>query len=278
MTPKHQLSILLLARDEEDYLPEFIEFHLLQGIDHFYVIEHDPTNSNQSRVLEPYVQEGLATHLHCSGPKPQIREYNKFMKSPHAAESEWIAVIDCDEFLFSPTPTKSIKDILNMMPKEIGAYAVHWSLFGSNGHKLKSAQLVTERFTKKALNKNPHVKSIVRPHAVDYTLNPHAFHLKKGYKACRGFDWYKSLPKEYGITEGQVAEPLRLNHYHTKSENEYIARRTSRPRADSGQVFSVEDAWVMFRGHDVNEIEDKSATVCADKIKERLKARGLYRE
>ena len=39
---KHFLSILAIFRNEEHVLDEFIQHHIKQGIDHFYLVDNVP--------------------------------------------------------------------------------------------------------------------------------------------------------------------------------------------------------------------------------------------
>lgn len=270
---KHFLSIAAIVRDEEEYLPEWIEFHLLQGVEHFYLCEHEP-NGKTLRVLQPYIEEGLVTYSTRRGKKPQLPCYDDILKK-HKDESEWIAFIDVDEFLYpSISGIRSIPDLLHELPEYCAIYAVHWVLYGSNGEAFKKGGLVTERFTKRAELPDKHVKSIVRSKFVSVGKNPHAFRKLGNKRILRGSDFSSPLPENYALLGNPVMEPLRLNHYHTKSEYEYRKRRLT-PRADNGETFTPQRVDEMFKAHDVNDVQDFSATVWAYEIKERIKDRAI---
>lgn len=267
----YQLSIAAIVRDENDYLPEWIEFHLLQGVEHFYITEHEPRNGKLRELLAPYLFEGLVTLAQRTGRRPQLVNYQSVLEW-YEGTSEWIAFIDADEFLFAPG--NSLRDGLKDMPPDIGAYAVNWTLFGSNGHKFKTEGLVVERFTKRSDKFNPHVKSIVRPSLIKSVgKNPHCFYLKDDARGTRGYLSYQHiLPKEYALMHEPISSPFRLNHYHTKSEIEYRKKKLY-PRADNGELYSIERVDEMFKAHDCNDVEDLLAADFASQIKENLKKR-----
>lgn len=274
---KNFLSIALVVREEQLYIAEFVEFHLLQGVDHFYIIEHERDSDELYNVLKSYIEEGFVTYLQCKGERQQVLRFQMILDE-YGHQNEWIAFIDADEFLFPAQKDISIRDVLLHLPKDCGAYAVHWTMFGSNGHKHKTPGLVIERFTKRAKEINRHVKSIVRPDQILCVgKNPHCFYVREGSKVLCGVNTVKSLPKEYAIMDEKIPEYLRINHYHTKSELEYRKRKLL-PDANSGRIHAPERVDQMFLAHDVNEVIDIAATLYAKKVKEGLARRGLLKE
>ena len=56
---KHmKLSIIMMYRDEGRYLKEWIEFHLMVGVEHFYLYDRMSTD-NSMAVLQPYIEQGI---------------------------------------------------------------------------------------------------------------------------------------------------------------------------------------------------------------------------
>lgn len=266
------LSIAVLVKDEELYLAEFLEFHLLQGVEHFYLRFHQNITEAYDKTLDAFSE--YLTYDVTFKDKPQLPFFSDVLRL-YGDKNEWIAFIDTDEFLYSAEGRK-LTDTLDVLPKNCGAYAVHWVLYGSNGEKVYRPELVTKRFTRRATDVNSHVKSIVRPSLVKSVGgNPHYFLLKPGVFACRGYDTLTHLPKEYARLSKGVIEPLRINHYHTKSYEEYKKRKLN-PCSSSGNPYSKERVEEMFQVHDLNEIEDNTAAIYGDEVKRRLIERGLF--
>src|SRR5277367_3568367 len=57
---KHFLSLCSLFKDEAKFLKEWIEYHLLIGVDHFYLYNLESSDSSK-KVLREYVSRGIVT-------------------------------------------------------------------------------------------------------------------------------------------------------------------------------------------------------------------------
>ena len=53
------LTSIYWIKDEARYIPEFIEFHLLQGFDHFIFYDNKSID-NLTEIIFPYIESGLA--------------------------------------------------------------------------------------------------------------------------------------------------------------------------------------------------------------------------
>ena len=54
---KAYLSVCTLYKDEARYLPEWLEFHRLVGVERFFLYNNNSTD-NHMEVLAPYIEEG----------------------------------------------------------------------------------------------------------------------------------------------------------------------------------------------------------------------------
>jgi glycosyltransferase involved in cell wall biosynthesis len=254
------LSICLIVKNEEKYLPEWLEFHLLQGVDHFYIYDNDPSNPATKAICDKYKE---VTYIPFVGKVAQLNAYHHYL-GIFGKQSKWTAFIDADEFLY--TTEYSIKAKLQYL--NASALAVHWYLFGSNGEKEYRDELVIRRFTRRQNDVNPHVKSIVRNEKViSVGKDSHSFDLIDQAVDEHG----KELTKHYALHFNGTCDTIRINHYHCKSYNE-AKERWQTPRADTGGMRN-KDFDEHFTAHDRNDVEDTSATFYADTIKIRLKER-----
>lgn len=255
---KYNLSIGAVARNEAKYLAEWIEFHLLQGVEHFYIIEGGSTDATVA-ILSRYQKAGIVTYL--SDPKytlaTQMYCYDIILEQ-YGLDSEWIAFIDVDEFLYAYN--SSLPSFLN--PLDCSALAVHWKMYGSNGELLYTPGLTIERFPSRAIKINQHVKSIVRPSC---TLraggNPHIFKT-----IGRVIDENELvLPAEYALSLPATASLITINHYHTKTHEEYVDRRDGR----------ISEARIeeTFKAHDTNELLDTDILRFASQVKRMMEQR-----
>ena len=55
------VAVGAIFRDETQYLAEWLEFHLCQGVEHFFLYNHHSSSDDHEAVLAPYVAAGLVT-------------------------------------------------------------------------------------------------------------------------------------------------------------------------------------------------------------------------
>src|SRR5439155_16114898 len=104
-------------------------------------------------VLAPYLEEGVVVRHEWPGSATEnyfalnALQQGAFEHcvSTHGAEARWIAIIDTDEFLFSPSG-RSIGDMLVEFERW-PAVVANYALFGTSGHVTPPAGLVVENYT-----------------------------------------------------------------------------------------------------------------------------------
>lgn len=237
------LSVCAIIKHEELYIEEWLNFHRKQGVQHFYLYD----NSDPYDFTYPAWSASDITIFHWPGSKVQLNAYNDCIRQ-FQNSTKWCAFIDVDEFLYSPSE-KLPKVIEQYDSEEVGAIAAHWLLFGSSGHEKYSPEPVLKRFTRRAAEVNPHVKSIVKMEDVICTGNDaHTFYVRSN---AIDENW-QVLPKDYAVSSPATADIFRINHYVTKSKEECDIRR-ARPRIDTGETRSAD----FFASHDRNDVEDR---------------------
>jgi hypothetical protein len=215
--PRRYLSICAIYRNEAPYLREWIEFHRLAGVEHFYLYDN-VSDDDHLEQLAPYLAEGVVTLRPWPVFDPQVPAYNDCLRW-HRYDSRWIAFIDIDEFLFSPGG-QPLPEVLSGYEAWPGV-AVAWVMFGTGGHRTQPPGLVIENYLHTMEPPDPvmNMKSIVDPTRVAaYASAHHAVYP------------YMSAVDEQGfpVDDHTIATPsyehLRLNHYHCKSEEELLAK------------------------------------------------------
>lgn len=267
---KHFLSICAVLRFEADYLAEWQAFHRLQGVEHFFLY-HNTDGKDDRKTFEvirdQQMKHGDTSYIPWPGTAQQCICYNNCLAN-YGKSSEWIAFIDVDEFLYSPV--NNLIPHLEALKDNVAGVAVHWLLFGSNGHKEKTDGLVIERFTSRARSADSHYKCICRPSFIASAgSNPHYVVPKKGYNIIneRGV----VIPSPNGRSDSGTADILRINHIHLKSHAEFLSRKSSAPDANSGKQDNLEQIEKTFLAHDLNqETDTQIRDLYADKIKEIL--------
>src|SRR3954454_3236476 len=127
------LSVCAIYLDEAPYLREWIEFHRLVGVERFYMYDHESTDDHLA-VLAPYIENGTVVVQEWPIQPGQLEAYDHCVAT-HGDETRWIACIDIDEFLFSPT----LRPVSEILPdyEQHPALAVNWAMFGTSGHLTK---------------------------------------------------------------------------------------------------------------------------------------------
>lgn len=260
------LTVCAIVRNEGPYLLEWIAHHRLVGVEHFVLFDNQSTDTT-TPLLSTLAQAGIVDHV----PWPDI-PHVAAQKPAYAAglarldgRSRWVAFIDADEFL-NPLQGGLVTDILHDYESAAGLM-VPWRLFGSNGQMTAQDDLVTRRFTRRAPDDhylNHTVKTIVQARLVTH-VGIHTPDVKGG-----------SLVDEHWILGGSQGHPDRhkvpgakrlvVNHYFTKSRQEWQAKRS---RGCASEV-PGRDGWMRsdhdFTAHDINDVVDPSLADRADTI------------
>jgi hypothetical protein len=232
------LSVCAIYRDEAEYLREWIEFHRLVGVERFFLYNNRSTDAHE-QVLAPYLEDGSVELRDWPVFPGQVAAYDHCLET-HRDTTRWIAFIDTDEFLFSPTG-KSLREILAELEPWPGV-GVNRLRFGTSGHRTKPNGLVIENYLLRALPLRYLIKTIADPSRTVRCLTAHTFEYTDGWAVDenqRPLDPNREAPglsdgAGRAYTESFTVARLRINHYLTKSEAEHRTR-SQRRQADTGE-------------------------------------------
>lgn len=256
-------AVCAIFRNEAPYLREWIEFHRIVGVERFHLYQNR-SDDEWHAVLQPFINEGVVeVNDWPKEPPCQMEAYQHFIDT-HKGSPAWVAFLDCDEFLFSPC-YETVPDVLGQMAPQWGAVGVNWLCFGASGHEQHASAPVIERFTfRRADDFGPHVhiKSIVRmDRVISAGPDPHHFQVQGG-------TWSESGEQVSGpFTSRPSHRLLRINHYHTKSRQEFI-QRIALGKADGAPPRSP----IEFDDYQAMEVDDRTAWRFLPVLKPRLSA------
>lgn len=125
------LSVIGIFKNESWIIQEWLEHYLAEGVEHFYLIDNGSIDK-VNQVLDRYIKEGLVTLRRDDRPHMQTEHYNNFLPQVKL-ESEWVMIVDFDEFIYSRPPFSTISAYLKSVPPTTGQVYVPWKLFGSAG-------------------------------------------------------------------------------------------------------------------------------------------------
>ena len=121
---KYNLSICTLFKNESKNLREWIEYHQLVGVDHFYLYNNGSSDRYKT-VLKPYIKRGVVTLVEWPDQiafqnkdsdemwaiSTQIPAYENAAKYKAIDETKWLAFLHVHEFLV-PHSVDTITEIL----------------------------------------------------------------------------------------------------------------------------------------------------------------------
>lgn len=238
----YELAVATIFQNDAAYLKEWIEFHKMQGVQHFYLYNNN-SEDNYVEVLNPYLKSGEVTltdwNLHynfgeiTAWNNIQCAAYMHCIKN-YGPSCKWIAFIDTDEFLFCENGAL-LTNFLKAY-KKFAAVGVNWQMFGTSGvWEIPDNGLMIELLNHCAYvnhAKNFHVKSIVQPKYVKGCQNPHFFNYVQG-KFAVDVEKRKILGP---YTKSVAIDKIRINHYWSRNEKFFYEYKIPRCTAMFGEV------------------------------------------
>jgi glycosyltransferase involved in cell wall biosynthesis len=221
------ITLAASAKNEGAYVVEWVAHHLTLGFDRIIVFDNESTDdtlailANIARV-HPVVVRSWPT---VEGSSPQISAFNAIFRE-FSGTTDLIGFFDIDEFLVcdSRNSMKSIlADCLQKRP-DAAAICINQLVFGDSGlSKFDAAPVLSrfERCAKPEYTENRWVKSFYRPNSLTTITGPHTSPLKHGAHVHPNGTTVQFRDSSLGQTEDIDFSLLQLNHYITKSREEF---------------------------------------------------------
>ena len=258
----HDLAIVAILKNEGHYIKEWLDYHLLAGVNHFYLYDNDSTD-NYNEIIAPYVSAGLVTNRIISGKSAQFAAYDDAVLN-YRFYCRYMAFVDLDEFIYPKTNRSVVEIVDEILLQDLNAsgVSINWQLFGSNGEdKADYSRGVLERFTRRAPvdwvvpiphrtipGGNAQVKTIANPRRIYFFTSAHfPIYFEENYS----INEVGSVVPNY-CNEPVTAEKIALNHYNVKSREEFFIK-VNKGRADKATNYFTADWFDMY---DRNEVFD----------------------
>ena len=237
--PKYKLVIVAIFKNEAIAMREWLEHYIRQGVEHFYMIDNGSTDDWKSQV------EGFPVTIYTDNEKhKQTEHYNDYFLEEVKRISEWVMVVDLDEFMYARNEFLTIPEYLDTLPKYIEELSVKWKMFGSNGH-IEQPKSIIHGFTMRDKKIDNNVKSICR------TMNL----LKLGIHTHSIENKNNKIILEVNSEIMLRNSPLHLNHYAIQSWEFFKNIKMKRGAADSELSENIRDK-EYFDKYDTNDIDD----------------------
>ena len=229
-SPQHDLGICAIYRWEAENLREWVAFHRVVGAERFFLYDN-ASEDEHLEALSPFIDDGAVT-VHSWPVFPGQGSAYDHCLDRHGHECRWIAFLDLDEFLFSPTG-RSLPEVFVLFEQH-PAVGVSRAWMGTAGHQTRPEGLLLANFNSRLhlTELNSSMKSIVDPSRVKQRVNEHWFEFTDGEPTV---DEHHQ-PLDSWTRPGELTfDLLRINHYFTKSEEEALAK-FDRPQAGGGKL------------------------------------------
>lgn len=214
--PYHAVSICAVL-GEEPYLLEWIAYHRVVGIGHFFL--YGPEEHAQAELLRKLASRGLLTYSTSAKETPSSI-YNDAL-AHFGSRTAWMALLNTNEFLV-PNQSYAIPEVLERYDFANGI-GINGKLFDTYTHAPSTDSLFIERHTTCAHPDFPHhqyVHPVVRPSFVQEMQGTKVI-LKEGVMV--NADGEVLRPEQSAFTPRVTHEHLQCNRYlHAQAEEDAI--------------------------------------------------------
>lgn len=225
---KFYVSICAIFKNEAPYLEEWIEYHMIIGVEHFYLYNNF-SDDFYKEVLQYYVDKEIVTLIDWPYEQGQMSAYKDCVRR-FSRETQWIGFIDLDEFVV-PIDNDNLYDFLKPFEKNRGSVIIYWKFFGSAGKRERDiSKLIIEDFTvcwRKHVNIGKCFFNTSYDFIPEYAKNGMMHH--KMWTGCKGLIFPPAncfgriCFGKLNLTKGDHF-PIQINHYFTKSYEEWLAK------------------------------------------------------
>lgn len=255
----YDLSIAAIFKNEEPYFKEWIEYHQLVGVEHFYLYNNG-SNDNFIEILQPYIDNNIVTLIDWPDNDPpgwenkqykwvyctQVPAYEHCLKGQGKEETAWLAMIDIDEFLV-PAEKATMTEVLNDYSGYPGI-GILWQIYGTSDiYDLPPNTLLIESLCMTSVPEHPLnrgcPKMIVRPDFYGkFDWPPHSCSMKGSRQA---------------ITVGK--DVAQINHYLNRTVSFFLNNKIKSKEHMNNRKLSEDeiDQWMRVG----NEVADENLTI-----------------
>lgn len=266
---KYELSLCAIFQDEAKYLPEWIEYHHMLGVQRFYLYNNN-SRDNYKEVLKPYIKKNLVDLIDWPSPENidwtpyQMSAYNDCINKTKDV-THWLGVIDIDEFIV-PVAADNLQDLLKNYER-VGGLQIFWQFFGTSWIKnIPNDMTLIEALTLKAHKnhgRNYNFKTICQPHAVkQFRVHGAEYH----------HPWFALFPHgtRGGANQSINIDIVRIHHYWTRDEDYFLTQKVPRKERVKASPFTPEGIQKIFQ--ELNQVEDTTILRFVPALKQRLRS------
>jgi hypothetical protein len=231
-----KVGLINVAKWEDYYLKEWLDYNEKLGFDKVIMFQNDWRTDLEHPILQKHI---------CDGGSIQVPLYNQVLKDN--TEYDWLAFIDCDEFIVLKKH-KNIKELIEEYQHRTNVIGLNWTMYGNMGIETRQGDSLLKPFKMRNKGTDPHVKVIVNARSGVVMQLPHNCYTP-------AMDTDGKLFNGYSNHNGPM-DVAYINHYHNKTKEDWILR-CERGRADCDIQHDI-NRWDNEIGHN-EDVEDLSA-------------------
>lgn len=251
---QHNLSICSILNNEAKFLKEWIEYHKLIGVDHFYLYKIS-TSDRYMGVLKPYMKKGLITLVQWPDLSKNIEDegvaifstkipaYENAIRVKALGQTKWLVLVEIDEFLVPPNQ-QDLREVIEKY-KEFPGIILETDYYDAGNLSPKNLTIESLRLSNpptQSLAKTI-VKTIFKPEEIAYGVWP-----------------------PYQLVFKDNRSPIRLSTYDLRI-NQYVNRKSGMQTISKSKYKISIDPRMISKGDLANlikagyEIEDSERAI-----------------
>lgn len=169
--PSPSLGILSVFRNEAQGITEWLLHHTLEGVTQFVLLNEESDDGGEELVkkfaaTQPTIEVrvvGAMTSTH-GAQHDQVVVYNRHIG---LMRTDWVMVIDLDEFVYARQPFATVPDYLATVPMDVSLIGLPWKRFGSSAIERQPVSIIAsfllrEQSKPESMNDHSQIKSLVR--------------------------------------------------------------------------------------------------------------------
>jgi len=278
------VALVAILKEEDAFVEEWVAYHRLLGVDHFYLYDNDPRlplrkilarHAAYVTVTAWLVRHGIrARHR---GFSAQVKAYNHYLEH-YARNDRWAAFIDGDEFI-ALKKHANLKDFLQAHG-DCCAVSLNWFFFGHNGYYDIPEGLIVESLTRRARNAYRAMKTLHKNECAKEFVNPHYALMAEGCRRVDANGRALSTPLEgddrHAFNEHYegIGDTACIHHYWCRSFKTWM-RRPARGSGDELRSWKTSEEGCLEKfvtdvARTDNEFEDATLARHAPAIRRHL--------
>ncbi len=241
------IALCCIAKDEDEYLSEWIEYYFDIGFSHIYIYDNNDTDSINDIIAKYQNITIINVRNKTNKDFPLGMQQTCYMDcyKEYGKLHDWIAFFDIDEFLYIENGD-NISTFLKKFPKDATIIHIYWKVYGDNDILKNNGISCIDRFVlplehdvcwTKDIIENSQLKSILKCNTpIANTPRVHSFEVLSG--VCYDAEYNKCNSKD-GHHFPYTHKNAYLKHFRTKSIDEFLKKRMNGQLACSNTIENI---------------------------------------